>query len=90
MQAINAAVFNALKYVAVYPVEDERRMSDKAGNVLPDLLLVPHSYTARDVAYAIHTELGERFIAAIDVRTGKRLAADEPVSHGLVLKILAK
>jgi len=90
VQAINAAVFNALKYVAVYPVEDERRMSDKAGNVLPDLLLVPHSYTARDVAYAIHTELGERFIAAIDVRTGKRLAADEPVSHGLVLKILAK
>ncbi|MEM1598253.1 MAG: redox-regulated ATPase YchF [Pyrobaculum sp.] len=90
VKAINSAVFNALKYVAVYPVEDEKKLSDKAGNVLPDLLLVPHTYTARDVAYAIHTDLGERFVAAVDVRTGKRLAADEPVTHGLILKILTR
>ncbi|MEZ0319465.1 MAG: redox-regulated ATPase YchF [Pyrobaculum sp.] len=90
VKAVNSAVFDALKYVTVYPVEDEKRLSDRAGNVLPDLLLVPHTYTARDVAYVIHTDLGERFVAAIDVRTGKRLAADEPVTHGLILKILAR
>ncbi|ABL87711.1 GTP-binding conserved hypothetical protein TIGR00650 [Pyrobaculum islandicum DSM 4184] len=89
-KAINAAVFDAIKYVAIYPVEDERRLSDKNGNVLPDLLLVPHTYTARDVAYAIHTELGERFIAAIDVKSGRKLAADETVFQGLIIKILAR
>ncbi|MGC9050402.1 redox-regulated ATPase YchF [Pyrobaculum sp.] len=90
VQAVNAAVFNALQYVAVYPVEDERRLSDKEGNVLPDLLLVPRTYTARDVAYAIHTELGERFVAALDARSGRRLASDEPVTHGLIIKIVAR
>ena len=90
VKAINSAVFDALRYVAVYPVEDEKRLSDKNGNVLPDLLLVPHTSTARDVAYAIHTELGERFVAAIDAKTGRRLASDEPVRHGLILKILAR
>jgi len=89
-KAINLAVLDALKYVVVYPVEDERRLSDKNGNVLPDLLLVPHTYTARDVAYAIHTELGERFVSAIDVKTGRRLASDEPVANGVILKILAR
>jgi ribosome-binding ATPase YchF (GTP1/OBG family) len=90
VKAINSAVFDALRYVAVYPVEDEKRLSDKNGNVLPDLLLVPHTFTARDVAYAIHTELGKRFVAAIDVKTGRRLASDEPVANGTILKILTK
>ncbi|MCU7787265.1 redox-regulated ATPase YchF [Pyrobaculum sp. 3827-6] len=90
VQAVNAAVFNALQYVAVYPVEDEKRLSDREGNVLPDLLLVPRTYTARDVAYAIHTELGERFVAALDARSGRRLASDEPVTHGLIVKIVAR
>ncbi|MCC6020662.1 MAG: redox-regulated ATPase YchF [Thermoproteaceae archaeon] len=90
VQTINAAVFDALNYVAVYPVEDEKRLSDRQGSVLPDLLLVPSSFTARDVAYAIHTELGERFVGAIDARTGRRLAAGDRVYQGLVIKILAR
>ncbi len=87
---IKAIVFDLLKYVVVYPVEDEKRLADRDGNVLPDLLIVPHTYTARDVAYAIHTELGERFVAAIDVKTGKKLSADAPVTNGIILKILAR
>lgn len=89
-KALNAAVFDVLKYVYVHPVEDEKRLSDKEGNVLPDLLLVPSTYTVRDVAYAIHTELGERFVSAVDAKSGKRLSADDPVTRGLVLKILAR
>lgn len=89
-KAIGAAVFDALKYVVVYPVEDEKRLSDRGGNVLPDMLLVPPTYTIRDVAYSIHTELGERFVSAIDVKTGRRLSAEEPVTNGLIVKILAR
>ena len=88
--AINAAVFDALKYVVVYPVEDEHRLSDKNGNVLPDALLVPGDATARDVAYMIHTEIGERFVAAVEATTGKRLSAESKVRDGLILKIIAR
>lgn len=88
--AINAAVFDALKYVVVYPVEDERKFSDKNGNVLPDALLVPSDATARDVAYMIHTEIGERFVAAIEATTGRRLSADGEVKDGLILKIITR
>lgn len=88
--AINAAVFDALKYVVVFPVEDERKLSDKNGNVLPDALLVPEDATARDVAYMIHTEIGERFVAAIEATTGKRLGAENKVRDGLILKIITR
>lgn len=88
--AINAAVFDALKYVVVYPVEDEHKLSDKNGNVLPDALLVPGDATARDVAYMIHTEIGERFVAAVEATTGKRLSAESKVRDGLILKIIAR
>ena len=90
VRALNAAVFDALGYVAVFPVEDERRLSDREGNVLPDVLLVPRGATARDVAYMIHTDLGEGFVTAIDVQSGRRLAADAPVRHRMIIKIVAR
>lgn len=88
--AINAAVFDVLKYVVVYPVEDERSLSDKSGNILPDALLVPGEATARDVAYLIHSEVGERFAAAVDAATGRRLSAESRVRDGLMIKILTR
>ena len=39
-EAINYAVFDLLKLVVVYPVEDNLRLSDKEGNVLPDARLM--------------------------------------------------
>jgi ribosome-binding ATPase YchF (GTP1/OBG family) len=88
--AVNAAVFDALRYVVVYPVEDEHRLTDKNGNVLPDALLVPGDAAARDVAYMIHTEIGERFVSAVEATTGKRLSAESKVRDGLILKIITR
>jgi ribosome-binding ATPase YchF (GTP1/OBG family) len=88
--AINAAVFDALKYVVVYPVEDEHKLADKNGNVLPDALLVPGDATARDVAYMIHSEIGERFVSAVEATTGRRLSAESKVRDGLILKIITR
>ncbi|WP_052883198.1 redox-regulated ATPase YchF [Thermoproteus tenax] len=88
--ALNAAVFDALKYVVVFPVEDEHKLADKNGNVLPDALLVPGNATARDVAYMIHSEIGERFVSAVEALTGRRLGADSQVRDGLILKILTR
>ena len=87
---IEYSVFNLLNMIAVYPVEDENKWTDKDGNVLPDVYLLPKGTTARDLAYKVHTDLGENFIRAIDGRTKKILGKDYILKDGNVIKIVVK
>ncbi|MGQ0796689.1 MAG: redox-regulated ATPase YchF [Methanobacteriota archaeon] len=87
---IEDAVTKLLDLIVVYPVEDELHWTDKKGNVLPDAFLVPRGSTARDVAFKVHTELGEHFIRAIDGRTKRVVGHDHAVQDGDVIKIVAK
>ncbi len=89
-QVINEAFLGVLGMVVVFPVEDENRFTDHEGNVLPDALLVPPGTKPRDLAYMIHTELGEGFIAALDARTKMRIPSDQPLKHRSVVKIYAR
>ena len=75
--------------VAVFPVEDATRYTDHEGNVLPDVFLLPEGSTPRDLAYKIHTELGETFIYAIDARTGIRLGEDYKLKNRDIIKIVS-
>jgi ribosome-binding ATPase YchF (GTP1/OBG family) len=84
---LNKAVFEFLKYIAVYPVENEHKFSDKKGNVLPDVYLMPSGSTALDLAFKVHTDIGEKFIAAIDARTKKRVSADYELKNGDIISI---
>ncbi|MGC9075734.1 MAG: redox-regulated ATPase YchF [Conexivisphaera sp.] len=88
-QALNAAVFELLDMIVVYPVEDEERLSDKDGHVLPDAYLVRRGSSARDLAYRVHTELGETFLHAVDVRRKMRIGADHVLKNNDVIKIVA-
>lgn len=88
-QTINAAFFDLLDSIVVYPVEDESKLTDKKGNVLPDAKIVRRGTTARELAYIIHTDLGETFLYAIDATTGVRLGADHVLKDGQVVKIVA-
>ena len=88
-QVINLAFLDVLKLIAVFPVENENKYTDHHGRVLPDVFLVPYGTTARELAYMIHTELGDKFISAIDARTRKRLAADYKLQHRMIVKIVA-
>ncbi|MEM7826141.1 MAG: redox-regulated ATPase YchF [Candidatus Aenigmatarchaeota archaeon] len=85
---LNKAVFDLLGYIVVYPVEDENKLCDKDGNVLPDAFLMPKGSTALDLAFKIHTEIGEKFICAIDARTKKRLGKDYVLKDKDVIKIM--
>jgi hypothetical protein len=85
---LNKAVFEFLGYVAVYPVENEHKFSDKKGNVLPDVFLMPSGATALDLAYKVHSEIGEKFIGAIDARTGKKIGSDYILKQNDIIKIL--
>jgi len=86
---INKTVFDLLGYIAVYPVENENKLSDSKGNVLPDVFLLPKGATAKDLAYKVHSEIGKGFLYAIDVRTKKRIGADYELKNGDVISIVA-
>ncbi len=84
------ATFNLLQMIAVYPVEDENKWTDKDGNVLPDVFLMKKGSTTLDLAYKVHTELGDNFIRAIDGRSKRILGHDYQLKDGDVIKIIAK
>ena len=88
--ALESAVFGLLHLVPVYPVEDEAKLTDKDGRVLPDCHLVPPGTTARQLAGRVHTDLAEHFIRAIDCRTKRAIGADHELKAGDVVKIVAK
>lgn len=89
-KCIENAAFNLLKMIVVYPVEDETKLTDKSDNVLPDAYLMKGGSTARDLAYKVHTELGENFIRAINVRTKRVVGQDYVLNDSDIIKIIAK
>ena len=86
-EALNRAFFELLQMVAVYPVEDVERLSDHHARVLPDVYLVPFGTTMKELAYLIHSELGEGFIYGLDVRTKRRLGEDYVLRDRDVVRI---
>jgi ribosome-binding ATPase len=88
-EIINLTIFGLLKLIVVYPVEDETKLTDKKGNVLPDAHLLPANATPRDLAEKIHTDLGKGFLYAIDVRSKMRLGADYMLKNNDVIKIVS-
>ncbi len=84
------AVFKVLDMIVVYPVEDEHKWSDKQGRVLPDAYLMRRGSNAKDLAFKVHTDLGDNFIRAIDGRTHMAIGHDHLLKEGDVIKIVAK
>jgi ribosome-binding ATPase YchF (GTP1/OBG family) len=87
--AINVAVFKLLKMNTVYPVADVSKLSDKDGNVLPDVYLLPAGSTVEDLARQIHSELAKGLLYAIDARDGLRLPADYELKDRDVISIVS-
>jgi ribosome-binding ATPase YchF (GTP1/OBG family) len=88
-EAINTAFFKLLNMIVVYTVEDVERLSDHNGRILPDARLVPKGTTARELAYMIHTELGESFIHAVDARTKMRRGEEYVTENKDVISIVS-
>lgn len=87
--ALNAAAFKLLDLIVAYPVADPHKMTDKNGNVLPDAFLLKRGATARDLAFAVHEDIGKKFIAAVNARTGQNIGADQPLKDGDIVSIKA-
>lgn len=88
-EAIERAIFEVLKFIAVFPVEDVSKLMDHEGRVLPDVFFAPYGTTAREFAYRIHTELGETFIYAVDARSKQKIGEEHPLKNRDIIKIVA-
>jgi ribosome-binding ATPase YchF (GTP1/OBG family) len=83
-------VFKVLDMLVVYPVEDEHKWCDKQGRVLPDAYLMRRGSNAKDLAFKVHTDLGDNFIRAIDGKTHMAIGHDHVLKDGDVVKIVAR
>lgn len=88
-EAINRAVFELLNMIVVYPVEDEKKYSDRNGNVLPDALLVRRGSKAIEIAGNIHSDLAKGFLYALDAKRKTKIGSDYVVKDGDVIKIVS-
>ncbi|MFC5135847.1 MULTISPECIES: redox-regulated ATPase YchF [Haloferacaceae] len=87
--ALNAAVYDLLDRITVYPVQDAGKWTDGTGNVLPDAFLLSEGATPPDLAYAVHTDIGEGYLHAVDARSNRRIGEDHVLSEGDVVKIVS-
>jgi len=86
---LNFAVFELLKYIAVFPA-GASKLADSKGNILPDCFLLPPGSTALDFAYFLHTDFGKNFIKAIDARSKKALGKAYELKHRDALEIVTR
>ena len=86
---LNIAVFETLKFIVVYPVEDETKLTNKDGDILPDTKLLPENSTAKDLAALVHADIAKGFLHAIDCKTKQRIGGDHKLKNGDVIKIVS-
>ena len=90
VKLLDQVLFDELQRIVVYPVQDESQWTDGDGNVLPDALVVQDGIQAKQVAYKVHSDLGDGFIKGVDGRTRRIVGADHELSDGDVLRIHSK
>jgi ribosome-binding ATPase YchF (GTP1/OBG family) len=88
-RALNEAVYDLLDFITVYPVQNESKWTDGQGNVLPDAFLVPRGSTPRDLAFAVHSDIGEGYLHAVDARSDREIGDDHELTEGDVVKIVS-
>ncbi|MDH3618447.1 MAG: redox-regulated ATPase YchF [Nitrosopumilus sp.] len=88
-QILNTAVFDSLKFIVVFPVEDETKLTNKDGDVLPDAKLLSENSNTKDLAAMIHADIAKGFLYAIDCKTKQRIGGDHKLKNGDVIKIVS-
>lgn len=89
-QTINKTAFDLLDLVVVYPVQDQAKWISGKGHFLPDTFLVKKGTNPKELAGIIHTDFLEKYISAIDCRTGKKISEDYEIKNNDVIKIVLR
>jgi len=83
-RALETALFDVLDAIAVFPGAEKPQ---EDGTFLQDCFVLPDGSTAEDFAYFLHTDIGEGFLHATDIRSGRQVAADTELDHRDVVEI---
>ena len=86
-QVLETAVFDVLKYIAVFP-GGTKGLVDSQGRTLPDVFLMPPKSTALDFAYKLHTDFGKNFIKAINVKNRQLIGKEHELKNRDVVEIV--
>ncbi|GAA0662217.1 redox-regulated ATPase YchF [Natronoarchaeum mannanilyticum] len=87
--ALDFAVYDLLDRLTAYPVQDQSKWTDAKGNVLPDAFLLPDGSTPVDLAYAVHSDIGDGYLHAVDARTNREVGEGYELEEGDVIKIVS-
>ncbi len=88
-EALDTGVYDVLDQITAYPVENETKWTDGQGRMLPDAHLLPRGSTPSDLAYAVHSDIGEGYLHAVDARAERRISEDHELEEGDVVKIVS-
>ncbi|WP_252699160.1 redox-regulated ATPase YchF [Natronosalvus vescus] len=88
-EALNYAVYDLLDHLTAYPVQDASKWSDGSGNVLPDAFLLPDGSTPVDLAYTVHSDIGDGYLHAVDARSSREVSDSYELEEGDVIKIVS-
>ncbi|MEE6208562.1 redox-regulated ATPase YchF [Salarchaeum sp. III] len=88
-QALDHAVYELLDHITAYPVQDASKWTDGQGNVLPDAHLLPRGSTPVDLAYAVHSDIGDGYLHAVDAKTSMEVSDSYELEEGDVIKIVS-
>lgn len=86
---LNIAVLDVLGYKPIYP-GGVGKLEDSHGRCLPDCFLMPRGATAIDFAFKLHTDFGNNFIKAINVKTKLPVGKDHILESGDIVEIAAR
>lgn len=88
-EALDTAVYDLLDHLTAFPVQNESKWTDGTGNVLPDAFLLPQGSTPKDLAFAVHTDIGEGYLHAVNAKSSRRISDDYVLEEGDVVKIVS-
>jgi ribosome-binding ATPase YchF (GTP1/OBG family) len=87
--ALDEAVYGLLDRITVYPVRNDTDWTDGQGRVLPDAVLLGPDATPTDLAYAVHSDIGDGYLHAVDARENRRIGEDHDLAEGDVIEIVS-
>jgi len=87
-EVLNKVVFDILEMKAIHP-GGVAKLEDQHGNCLPDCFLMKNDATALDFAYRLHSDFGDNFVKAIDVKSKLPVGRDHVLKHLDIIEIMS-
>ncbi len=89
-KTLNYAVFSILNQITIYPVANLNTLTDKDGNILPDVFLVRKGIKIREfIREKIHSDLAKHFIYGMEVKSKMKLGENYILKDNDVIKIFS-